>query len=504
MSKFKAFFLMIVGGLLCMGVGVYFSNTLLTTTSTTVKKTLTRYFESQSLYDAGTTQVDMAPKGNTQSRAISSKKSIKQQDSQFRCLMPESPYPYEQFKLAESTAPTVKIKVNTIGGMEATSLRPSFGDVDLDGDIDLVVHAHDGYYYFENKNKKLHFTPSSKIKNKYGTQSGIETKSNLDINSFEVLYNHLSKVNKRPINGIIDFVKLNNATKQNVFITNYTITHFKRLNKNKISLNAVYSNIFSYSGNHSFFVNHHVGDINQDGKADILFSTYIDGGIKYISLDENTTNENCKKLKSNFNDATICDENRYLNVTYSIGGWVDTNHLPCQTKKWILNTPVNVVDIDNDGDMDIVAGDKSQLFLLENKGNLSQVEKSIKSKNEYSGTCVTNAFEKVNFRGFKNVHASDRSALHIQESIDVMGQAKKNYILYKKQIHKKGEGDPRNLSMIELRYYDGNRYDAIDFDFGDIDNDGDPDLVIGTLEGRLQFYENIKGVFIQNGKFTHK
>ncbi|MGK7921604.1 MAG: LamG-like jellyroll fold domain-containing protein [Trichodesmium sp.] len=229
---------------------------------------------------------------------------------------------YRSFQLYEDPFPKNQ---QFVGENQSMALvKPAFGDIDGDGDTDVVVGIADGILkYLENKNGKL--------ENKIGVNNPFS-----DINVSGNAAPALADING---DGKLDLVVGDENGNLSYFINKSNTTNTIFLDSNQIAdISNPFANIKANGGNSA----PKLGDLDGDGLVDLVLGG-TDGSITYY-LNEGRGN------KPVFNSGNSVAQ-------------IDENAIPIS------------IDWDRDGDLDILAtNDKGQVFYLENVKLDNQIE----------------------------------------------------------------------------------------------------------------------------------
>ncbi|NJO16694.1 MAG: VCBS repeat-containing protein [Thioploca sp.] len=142
----------------------------------------------------------------------------------------------------------------------------------------------------------------------------------------------------------------------------------------------------------------------------------------------------------------------------------------------------NFVDLDNDGDRDIVIiGDRDGLHYYENVGNVNQPQFEERIEQFFNGIVDVNDLYDLNFADLDN--DGDWDAFIGPDYYENIGDAQ--YPQFEKHTE-----SPLS-SFIDLNFWLPSWNRKWNLSFVDLNNDGDLDAVIGDVDGTLDYYENI-------------
>ena len=438
---------------------------------------------------------------------------------------------YTGLNLYENTgnaiaASFVKID-NFFSGLNAVSNPiPDLGDIDNDGDLDLVVG------YSESGVVKL-FTNSGNDTAAVFLESSGQTLADIGLFAYPVFCdpdgdgdrdilcgrdgytftyfqndgNETSgtwNINASPFNGLGDdtyfnspaMVDINGDGKQDLIYGNYTgpLTYFRNTGSASspswTQNTTLFGGVLDIGGASSpSFI-----DFDKDGDLDMLsgsqlgdIKSYLNHGTPSVATFKyNQTHSNLKhSIYSFVSLAEVNGDDSYDALVGDLGGNIyyhegsGSGFVNASGALTIANigdwSAPRFVDLDNDGDQDIVAGNgDGLLFYFKNEGSATQPLWSEQinyfDSLDVGSNCVP-AFADLDFDGDLDLLAGEGYRdLHYYENVDGTWV--------------------EDTSMVSGITAGQNATPA----FADLDGDGDQDLVLGNYDGYYEYYENLREV----------
>ena len=352
--------------------------------------------------------------------------------------------------------------------------KPTFADIDNDGDFDLFMGTLDGNIIF--------------YRNDGSSDDPLWTFVGEDYNSIDI------GECSAPV-----FVDIDNDQDLDLFIGGLDGNlHFYQNDGSPENPSwSLISNNFN-AINVGFFSTPTFADIDDDGDLD-LFIGNEEGYLHFYQNDGSSENPSWILITNKyisviygdnsvpvFNDIDndgdldlfIGGKYGYLNFFQNDGAAENPiwNHIAEQYNAWRLDQMCApfFVDIDNDGDSD--------LFMGEEKGNLHFCRNTPLETSSFS--LVTENYLSIDLYGVSSPTFTD---IDNDGDLDLfIGGSFGRIEFYR------NEGQPDNPSLTLIT----TNYNSIDVGknsrpiFGDIDNDGDYDLFIGNYDGKMYFYRN--------------
>jgi len=368
---------------------------------------------------------------------------------------------------------------STINLEIGTDAKPAFGDLDGDGDLDLIIGIGESLFGgpeagltfgYRNIGTKLApaFKPDSTL------VLGIQ---NMGYNSYPAIAD---------LDGDGDLDLLFGRDKA-------TFIYYQ--NKGTVSAPVwiLNSNVFASTEQSSFWKNPTLSDLDSDGDYDLIYGTssgqmyyYQNNGTKTSpQFVQNTTFFSVIKVAGastvSFADFDVNGSTDFISGS-QLGGFqyfynsgtrnqpvFSVKTMPFSSfKPGIYSTPV-FVDINNDGQKDIVAGALSgKLYCyINNNGTFTE---------------NTTLLSSINVNGFSVPTFGD---LNDDGKIDLLVGAE-NWTNVKFYLNNSNNSFIQNDLLLADVVFSNNSKPV----FSDIDGDGDLDLIIGQSSGSIVFYEN--------------
>ncbi len=320
---------------------------------------------------------------------------------------------------------TAKIAFSPFSGIDVGTLStPTFSDVDKDGDLDLIVGESDGYInYYRNNN---------------GTYQAVTGSSNP--------FNSISIQGSAPI-----FADMNNDKNSDLIVggSSGTLNYYKYAN-GSYTIQTGTANPFN-AIDVGFYSAPTFTDIDNDGDLDLVVGNSV-GIIKYF-----------KNNNGSYVEQT--DSNNPFNA-------IDVSY---------HSTPT-FADIDKDGDLDLVLGEKDGILHYFKKDSGKYVEQ----------TDTANPFDKIDVGDYSAPTFTD---IDNDGNFDLVVGSESGFIslyTYNKSTKKYEEQTSASNPFDGINV----GYDSYPV-FADIDNDYDLDLVIGNFDGSIHYYKNINGSYVE-------
>ncbi len=324
---------------------------------------------------------------------------------------------YGELTLYENTAGEfAEITTNAaIANFEFSEyIRPSFGDIDGDGDLDIVLGDSGGNISFHQNEDSLYRHISYNIQD-ISTQG--ESGSNLE------------------------FVDIDGDGDQDLFIgTSSGNVQFHENINGRFSLNNAmnpFQNIdFSISSSSPSF-----GDIDGDGDLDCIIGDYSDPPFYYENIDGQFT-------------AIDSIDSPFANIERG------SALIPC------------LEDFDGDGDLDLFVGNKyGEVFYYENIDNVYQKSTLENLSDMDFGSYSSPSFGDIDDDGDRDLIVGNRDG-EVAIMYNVNGKLEE------------GVEGTNPFDFGDLNFLD------INPELGDIDQDGDVDLLVGNSNGEVYFFQN--------------
>ena len=314
---------------------------------------------------------------------------------------------------------------------------PTFGDYDGDGDLDLLMGVLGGAY---NANTT---TADNLMLFSQESDGGFELRTRRFISQIDVGSESVVSLVDLDGDGDLDMLLGNkidpgDLTNSRVFLFenegSATGPVFRR--RGEFELPGAYHNAPAF------------GDLDADGDLDMLLGTWRDE-IRYVRNDGSATTPRFTLVDSAYVEIT-----RGSNATPTLG------------------------DLDGDGDLDLMIGESSgALNYYENTGSASNPNFEFVS-DEYGDIDVGR-------RSFPKLRDHDGDG-----DLDLIVGTESDGIRYFRN-----DGGPGSPDFVEADGF----FPAPDElplfstpEFGDLDGDGDPDLVVGTAGGGLYYFESFE------------
>ena len=328
---------------------------------------------------------------------------------------------------------------NPLNGEDAGGwANPDFVDIDNDGDLDLFVGNNAGDIKYYKNTGTL-------------TEPTFEEQTELDNPLYDItIWEH----------STIDFVDIDNDGDFDLFVGDKTgkTKYYKNIGGNDAPIFADLNNVDVGNSAAPKFA-----DIDNDGDFDAVIGNYLGQLTYYKNAGTNTIPELTKQ---------------------------DINNNPFKDMYGLWLNP-EFADIDNDGDLDIILGNYYGTALYyKNTGTITEPIYT-----EQTG--ANNPFDEIS-----EPNLSDVSLIDLDNDGDldlVIGE------YYGTTSYYKNTGTNTEATF-EKQIDANNPFANISHGlyaspaFGDIDNDGDLDLVLGTYYGDIKYYENTGTN--QNAEFT--
>jgi gliding motility-associated-like protein len=326
------------------------------------------------------------------------------------------------------------------------SPAPSFGDVDNDGDFDLVIGTKYGsLLYFENigdiKNPKFELREDGNPFKDLSSNNGYRSTP------------HLADLDQ---NGDLDLIIGGREYIEGEGV-NY-LRFFKNDGIGRFINTPVIDFSDSYGGASPTTL-----DLDEDGDLDIVLGKYLNNRLVYY---ENVGKEEFRRRDG--------EANPFSQFTFD-----SNNEHPAPA----------AIDFDNDGDFDLIVGsgidnkNTNKISYFENQGN--------GTFNEKSG--LDNPFDGVNVEHSSTPYITQID--HDRQTDVILGSGLNPLKIYKGNngaYRELTEGEPNPFSELSL----GQKFSPTHID---IDNDGDLDLIGGAYQyesGEIQFFKNENGTYI--------
>lgn len=188
------------------------------------------------------------------------------------------------------------------------------------------------------------------------------------------------------------------------------------------------------------------GDLNGDGKKDLVIGYFSLARLRYFRNDGTLSNPIFNYVPSQLDT---------MNLTQSSA--------PC------------LGDLDGDGDLDLLAGNSSgRIFYYRNNGN----------SNVFNFQLISTNFAGINVGNDATPSLGD---LDGDGDLDLLIGNRLGKIFY---YRNDGTVNSPNFTLISANYANINAFANSVPALADINNDGDKDLFIGNIKGGLYFYEN--------------
>lgn len=393
------------------------------------------------------------------------------------------------------------------------NIEHQFLDIDDDGDYDLFFLDSDGSYgYYKNIGTasspqfvfSLDSIPGFKIYNWYyfvdidndndfdlftsGTENFIEFRENTGTSqnpSFTLAIDTLRDNNGDPIfsefssnpvfadvdaDGDKDFISGNSIG---------TLTYFENIGTpqsfNFKFISNQWQNIYIVSGGLKENFRHgasalEFGDIDNDSDLDLIWGDFFSRSLYYIQNNGTATNPN-------------------LEVVYES---YPNNQDSIYTSGFNMS---RLIDIDNDSDLDLFVSvlydptvPQSLIFLKNN------------------GTPSLPHFQKVTDNYLRTLDAGNTSVpfftdINSDGDLDLFLGSSKNPFGSLHYFENIGNTLSPNFLLIDSSYFNISGELAIAPAFGDLDGDGDKDLLVGRFDGKIEFYRNTGNAHAANFVF---
>lgn len=357
---------------------------------------------------------------------------------------------------------------------------PSLADIDNDGDLDLLVGLSENgtLLLFINKgtpeNYEFSDTASISIDDvglyAYSSFCDFDGDNDYDILSGRDgygLYYYENKGNAESPDWYL---------KNTIFSGMATSTYFNSPDLVDLDGDSKYEVVYG-SGNGPLNYYKNEGTIESPSwlKKDELFGGILDvGGASTPIFIDYDGDEDLDMLSG----STLGNIKYFENVgTKKDGQWKEKSSI--NSLKHSIYSFVTMADVNNDGLIDALVGDLS--------GNVF-----LHLRNEVSYSKVSSSFDEINLGGFASPRLID---LNGDDVLDVVAGSEDGALFYFENT-----GDKENPFWTEIPNYfatitaNANSVPAM----GDIDKDGDLDLLVGNLSGTLNYYTNEDGAWIEN------
>lgn len=229
--------------------------------------------------------------------------------------------------------------------------------------------------------------------------------------------------------------------------------------------------LFNYRSKNKVDIRMTVGDLNNDGSKDLLVASYVRSPFK-----ETTSNIN------NPIDFDIYFQ-KYNPITKKAFYLYDTIHIEVEKKFGQSN--MCLYDLNKDGKLDLFAGDIYSMRYYENRGTIAKPNFVLINNDVISYDSLSNRQENFHYYpAIRKDQLDNKDYLYFAYFLDYgrIGRA----VLDSTKIYSKEylPVDSRNIyNSFSLSY---NRYPTISF--GDINDDGASELIIGNYSGGIQLY----------------